>query len=477
MNSVQNNASANAQLARLQPLLLTTRVVISLAIAAVIVLAWVLFTQYEHFTIDGLQTIRMSIIVAGLLGLGALTLSSRWATRRDQIIADARYAAMREEKQANLRFQTALEYSMVPKVLVDRDDFITVANLAFATLVSRTPSELIGSRIDQLMTTLPDEPAGAPPVTTLREEVKVDYCTITRPSDQSARILRRMTVMIPRSLNESYSKIVQFDDLTGTIEDQRMLANDKRILEERVEQRTRALQILNSELEGFAYSVSHDLRGPLRAIDGFGQVLRHSAADKLNPTELQYLDRIISATQKMGELIDSLLRMSRLSTAQLDMADLDLTQLVNDVLLDVRTEHPGHPADVKVDEGMRVRGDRVLLRNAFANLIGNSFKFSRNTEHPQIEIRMVNRNRYWNEVTVRDNGAGFEQQYAEKLFRPFQRLHRSDEFEGHGIGLASVKRVVDRHGGTLSATGEPGQGATISMTLPVASSAETDSDD
>lgn len=477
MKYVQDNASANAQLGRLQPLLLTTRVVMSLAIAAVIVLAWVLFAQYESFTIDGLQTIRMSIFIAGLLGLGALTLSSRWATRRDQIIADARYAAMREEEQANLRFQTALEYSMVPKVLVDRDDFITVANPAFATLVSRTPSELIGSRIDQLTTTLPEEPAGAPQVTTLREEVKVDYCTITRPFDQSVRILRRMTVPIPRSLNESYSKIVQFDDLTGTIEDQRMLANDKRILEERVEQRTRALQIVNSELEGFAYSVSHDLRGPLRAIDGFGQVLRHSAADKLDPTELQYLDRIISATQKMGELIDSLLRMSRLSTAQLDMTDLDLTQLVNDVLLDVRTEHPGHQAVVKVDEGMRVRGDRVLLRHAFANLIGNSFKFSRNTEHPQISIRMVNRNRYWNEVAISDNGVGFEQQYAEKLFRPFQRLHRSDEFEGHGIGLASVKRVVDRHGGTLSATGEPGQGATINMTLPVAGGAETGSDD
>ena len=461
---------------RLQRLMVAARIAMSVAIVSATVLSSVLFMRYEHLTLDGLQTIRMLIIIAGIMGLGALTLSSRWATRRDHLIADARYIALREEEQANLRFQAALEYSVVPKVLVDRDDFITVANPAFASLVSRTPSELIGSRIDQLMTVLPEEPAGAPPNSLLRKEVVVDYCTVTRPSDQSVRILRRLTVPIPRSLNESYSKIVQFDDLTGTIEDQRMLANDKRILEERVEQRTRALQIVNSELEGFAYSVSHDLRGPLRAVDGFGQVLRHSAADKLNPTELQYLDRINSATLKMGELIDSLLRMSRLSTAQLDMTDLDLTQLVKDVLLDVRTENPGHHADVEVDEGMRVRGDRVQLRNAFANLIGNSFKFSRNTEHPRIVIRMVNRNRYWNEVSVSDNGAGFEQQYAEKLFRPFQRLHRSDEFEGHGIGLASVKRVVDRHGGTLSATGEPGQGATISMTLPVASINESESD-
>ena len=431
---------------------------------------WILFRQHRmDLSESSLQLIRLGIVGFGLMSLVSAIVLSRWSLLRDRIEHESRLRSVQDQERANVRFQTALEFSVVPKLLVDHDGYIVYANPAFARLTSRTPVELIGHQVSDLTRSLDADPLHASLEADFPASVVVDYCEIANPLDMVQRTLRRVVVPIPNSGDETYAAIVQFDDVTQTIENQRILADDKKVLEERVEQRTRALAMVNSELESFAYSVSHDLRGPLRAIDGFGKVLRHSAESKLAPNELDYLDRIIAATTRMGDLIDALLRMSRLATAQLNVEDLDLSQLLDDVVLDVRMQYPGHQVAVDIQPGMRVRGDRTLLHNAFANIIGNSFKFTRDVESPRLEVRMVPRNEFWNVVEVSDNGAGFEQKYADKLFKPFQRLHRSDEYEGHGIGLASIKKVVDRHGGKIEARGEKGQGATISMTLPAAS--------
>ncbi|HEY6158863.1 MAG TPA: PAS domain S-box protein [Gemmatimonadales bacterium] len=222
----------------------------------------------------------------------------------------------------------------------------------------------------------------------------------------------------------------------------------------------------NAELERFSYSVSHDLRAPLRAINGYAQAVLEDYAAALDAEGKRFLGIIRDSAKRGGELIDALLNFSRLGRQPLSLEPVDLTELARGVVDELRRSVGVEGMDVIVDPLPPTRGDRTLLRQVFANLIGNAFKFTRGRPHPQIEIG-ARREGPAVVYFVRDNGVGFDMRYADKLFGVFQRLHRPDEFEGTGVGLALAQRIIQRHGGRMWADGKVDGGATFFFTLPV----------
>jgi two-component system, NtrC family, sensor kinase len=235
------------------------------------------------------------------------------------------------------------------------------------------------------------------------------------------------------------------------------LAETRAALVEQLEQK-------NKELEAFSYSVSHDLRTPLRSIDGFSQALLEDCGEKLDETGREHLARIRVAAQRMGELIDDLLSLSRVSRSDLHPTVVSLSDLARSVSDEMRLKPPLRQAEWVIAPDLVVEADARLLRVLLENLLGNAWKFTSNTPHPRIEVTWEGgvERRY----LVRDNGVGFEMKYARKLFNPFQRLHSDAEFPGTGIGLATVRRIVERHGGVIGADSEPNRGATFWFTLP-----------
>ena len=235
-------------------------------------------------------------------------------------------------------------------------------------------------------------------------------------------------------------------------------------LEARVRERTAQLEAANHELETFCYSVSHDLRAPLRSINGFSQALVEDCPAELSDEARRYLDRIRAASQRMGQLIEDLLALSNVSRGSLQFEDFDLGELARGVLQDIEQRDPARRVEVSVWNPMPVRADRRLVQVLLENLLGNAWKFTGRNPDACIEVGVLRdggRETYF----VRDNGAGFDMQYADKLFSPFQRLHSLDEFSGTGIGLATVQRIVHRHGGRIWADARVGAGAVFHFTL------------
>jgi signal transduction histidine kinase len=224
------------------------------------------------------------------------------------------------------------------------------------------------------------------------------------------------------------------------------------------------LEQANHELEAFSYSVSHDLRAPLRAIDGFSKTLLDNYGQKLDKEGSHYLDRVRSATQKMAALIEDLLNLSRITRAPLRKETLSLTALAQGVVAELREKDPSRKVVIEIADGLAARGDARLITIVLVNLLGNAWKFTAK----QLEARIaVEQEKRGNETvfSVRDNGAGFDMAYADKLFAPFQRLHQESEYEGTGIGLATVQRVISRHGGRIWAESAVGKGTTLFFTL------------
>ena len=235
-------------------------------------------------------------------------------------------------------------------------------------------------------------------------------------------------------------------------------------LELRVQERTAELEAANRELDSFSHSVSHDLRAPLFQISGFATLLRKDRTSNLSADAVRFLERIEHGADQMGQLLESLLEFSVAGRAALRRAPVDMQALVGEVLLMLRGPESGR-ADIRIGELPAIKGDATLLRQVWQNLLGNALKFSRHAETPRIEVGAERRGGVV-EYFVRDNGAGFDMQHAGNLFGVFERLHSSQEFEGTGAGLSIVKRIVERHGGRISASGEIGRGACLRFTLP-----------
>ncbi len=246
-----------------------------------------------------------------------------------------------------------------------------------------------------------------------------------------------------------------FNHMAGTVDQMH------RSLEQRVAEQTAELRAVNRELESFSYSVSHDLRAPLRSIDGFSLALLEDYGDVVDEKGRRHLERVRGASQRMGRLIDDLLGLAQMSRGQLQLESLDLSAMAQEIVHELSEQDVHRDANVRIAPGLRAIGDRRLVRVALTNLLHNAWKFTRRQAAPVIEF-----GRTEHEFFVRDNGVGFDMAYADKLFSPFQRLHSLDDFEGTGIGLATVQRIVHRHGGEIRAEAEEGRGATIWFTVP-----------
>jgi light-regulated signal transduction histidine kinase (bacteriophytochrome) len=235
-------------------------------------------------------------------------------------------------------------------------------------------------------------------------------------------------------------------------------------LEQQVEQRTAQLTAANQELAAFSYSVSHDLRAPLRHISGFSAILMEDYGAQLVPAAQSYLTRIQDATGNMGELIDDLLNLARIGRQDMRRNATDLNAVVEGAIEDLRMEETGRAIDWRVKSLPTMDCDAGLMKIVFANLLSNAVKYTRGREPAVIEVGTGSRDGI-STIYVRDNGVGFDPKYADKLFGVFQRLHRKEEFEGTGIGLATVQRIVKRHGGTIWAEAEFGKGAAFYFTM------------
>jgi PAS domain S-box-containing protein len=244
----------------------------------------------------------------------------------------------------------------------------------------------------------------------------------------------------------------------------------RQVLEERVRERTLELERANVELEAFAYSASHDLRTPLRAIDAYAAMLAEDEGEKLGDSGRRSLERIRKSTGRMTELVDRMLDLSRVGRCELKLETLDLASLAREVTEELRVAEPAHAVEFVCPKALAARGDRALVRTLLFNLLQNAWKFTRGRPSPRVELGSAPGSDAEPGFFVRDNGVGFDPELADKVFRPFQRLHREDEFAGSGIGTAIVARIVERHGGSVSAHGKVGEGATFHFSLGRATS-------
>ncbi|MGN6513897.1 MAG: sensor histidine kinase, partial [Lysobacteraceae bacterium] len=363
-------------------------------------------------------------------------------------------------RRSEVRFRAAMQFSAIGQALLDRRGHIVEANASLARILGTSRERLVGTSFGSHFV---DE---ADPIRTREMEAMPEGVVRTtrslRRTDGDVRQAQLTFAPVPGDLGQDIARLVQVEDVTDRVRAEAQVLALNRSLEARVATRTHELTVANRELERFAYSVSHDLRAPLRAIDGFSRLLGERYAGALGDDGREYVARVRSAAARMGELIDSMLKMARLSRGDLRLRDLDLSRMAAELVAELRASEPHRNVEADIQPGLVAVGDPGLARSLLQNLLGNAWKFTRQREDARVAFGRTPAGEFF----VRDNGAGFDPAYADKLFRPFQRLHSQAEFAGHGIGLASVKRIVERHGGSLRAEGRPGEGATFYFTLP-----------
>ncbi|MBA3695245.1 MAG: PAS domain S-box protein [Methylotenera sp.] len=349
--------------------------------------------------------------------------------------------------------RSLIEASLDPMVTINPEGTITDVNAATIKVIGKSRLELVGTDFFRYFT----EPNKA------RESYEqvfangfvTDYPIIIWRSDGS---------LTPVLFNASVYK-----DESGKVLGVFAAARDvtaQKQAEKEIRLHAVALQTANQELEAFSYSVSHDLRTPLRAIDGFSQAVLEDYSEKLDDQGKNYLQRIRSATQRMGQLIDDMLDLSNISRVEMRHATVNLSALASDVVLELQNNEPNHIVECQIESGLTTVGDDSLLRIALSNLLGNAWKYSGKTNKPIVKFGMKQDSNGKKEFFVSDNGVGFDMAYADKLFCAFQRLHSISEFPGTGVGLAIVQRVIHRHGGSIRGEGVLGQGATFYFSLP-----------
>ncbi len=368
----------------------------------------------------------------------------------------------RSEERFRLLVENVQDYGIF---MLDTEGHIASWNAGAERIKGYRAEEIIGEHFSRFYTE-EDIVGGKPP-----RELEV-ASAVGRYAEEGWRVRKDGTlfwasIVITALRDESgqlrgFAKVTR--DMTERREAEEQLRRLNEELEQRVAERTAQLEAANRELEAFSYSVSHDLRAPLRGIDGFSQALLEDYADRLDAPGQDYLRRVRAATQRMSLLIDDLLSLSRITRGELLREAVDLSGLARTVIEQLREAQPERQVEFQVADGLTAQGDPRLLRIALENLLGNAWKFSSKTTGAIVEFGVM-RDGGEDVYFVRDNGAGFDMNYASKLFGAFQRLHDVREFEGTGIGLATVQRIVHRHGGRVWAESEPGRGATFYFTL------------
>ncbi len=371
-----------------------------------------------------------------------------------------------ELKKSEHRFKQLFNEAPVPLCSVNMEGVITDRNLRFCQLFGCTGEDV--TTLDQWwLAACPDR----------------DYRTLVRQTWDNA--VKRATETGCEIMASEYlvtdgsgstrnvlisgiilgeDLLVAFFDITDRTRAEEEIRTLNSSLEQRVEERTAELKEAVQELDAFSYAVSHDLRAPLRAMNGFSQALAEDYGEQLPEEAHEYLDQIMVASQHMGELIDGLLRLSRSTRGDLNWTDVDLSQLAEQLRVELATMEPEREVSWDIEPAMMARGDLRMLEVVLQNLLDNAWKYTGKTQSPHIRFSSELRDGV-RHYCVADNGDGFAMGHTSQLFKPFQRLHRQDEFPGIGIGLATAQRIVHRHGGSITAEGEPGKGATFRFTL------------
>ena len=406
-----------------------------------------------------------------LLLLFALSVALMSRTSLRKLAHD--YQGMLADLQAErTRFRAIFEHAGVGIAQVALDGRWLVVNQRFAEIVGSTRDELMRSTFQEII-----HPSDLVLARRLLDGEIPAYQIEKRYLRKDGSVVWvDLTVALVRREDgapDHFISVVQ--DISERIASQSQLRKLNAELEHRVRLRTAALRSANSELESFSYSVSHDLRAPLRSIAGFSQALLEDASGKLDAEALEHLGRIRRAAARMSELIDDLLELSRLSRVEVRREKVDLSRLSDDVVRELRHHDPGRQVEVDIESGLEDAADPRLVRIALENLLANAWKFTRGRGLARIEVFSGPRAGQ-RAFAVRDNGAGFDMAYADQLFKAFHRLHRTEQFEGTGIGLATVRRIVDCHGGRIWAEGAVGEGATFWFTLSAAARSAEDWD-
>jgi len=350
----------------------------------------------------------------------------------------------------------------------DRNGVIEACNEAAQKILRLTEDQIVGHRVEEMDIVMfaegdipPDDYPGLTSEEICPGSVQVGKVFGIRHGDGTITWISINALPIQNGLAAEQKMVVSFDDVTARLDAERQLRQLNSDLESVIQERTRELQSANKELESFAYSVSHDLRQPLRAIDGFARILELDYGPNLDEEALSHLGKIRAASHRMARLIDDLLRLSRLFSHELHPRPIDISALATEVLGTSVRGGDGRTFEVQIEPNLKAKGDENLIRAVLDNLLTNAVKFSSRQEKAQIKVGSKE-----GAFFVQDNGVGFDMRYADKLFEPFQRLHSHNEFEGTGIGLATVRRIVERHGGRVWAESEVGHGATFYFSLP-----------
>jgi PAS domain S-box-containing protein len=388
------------------------------------------------------------------------------ARRLGAVVVVRDVTRQRHMDQVLRKISVAVEQGPVTVVITDTEARIEYVNPKFTELTGYAPGEVLGQNPRLLQSG--DMPAatyaGLWATITAGQTWKGEF----HNRKKNGELFWESATIAP--IKDGAGVITNYvavkEDITGRRSTEQQLQQLNEELEERIRRRTGMLELANAELDAFSYSVSHDLRTPLRGIDGFSQALVEECGDQLSAAAKHYLQRVRAGTQRMGQLIDDLLRLSRVSRSSLNRQRLDLSSMAGGLLEEIRQGDPGRPLEVSLEPGLTASGDQGLIRSVLQNLLGNAWKYTANVPVVKIEVFRAVQPDGTEAFAIRDNGAGFDMAYAGKLFAPFQRLHSTHDFEGSGIGLAIVQRIIRRHGGQVWATGMVDQGATFFFTLP-----------
>lgn len=372
----------------------------------------------------------------------------------------------RSEQQAQALLQSAPDAIVV----VDENGIIKIVNQRTESMFGYQAHELIGQPLEILI-----------PQALRRQHIQNRKIYFRHPQPQVMSIvkdlhaLRRDGTEIPVDVSLSPFESTQGMLVVGAVRDvsehkyiEEELRRHRDHLEELVAQRTAELRASNKELESYSYSIAHDLRAPLRAITSFSQILKEDAKDKLTADDLGHLNRVIVAGKKMAHLIDDILELARITRREIRFSQVNLSRICNEILARLKQSYPDRNVQCQVQENLLVSGDARLLECALQNLLENAWKFTHEKASASIEIGAKEKGGE-TQYYVKDNGIGFDMQYCEKLFQPFHRLHSAEDYEGTGVGLATVRRIIQRHGGRVWAESRKQHGATFCFTLPLKS--------